>query len=144
MAMAQDFASDASGYLLHKTTPAGLWSSPRLSQVVEVRHARMIYLSGQTAADADYRVRSSEFRAQMHAVFDNIEVALASAGAGLEHIVKTTTYLTDARNREAMREVRTQRLGHLAAPPANTALVVQALIEPEFLIEIDVVAAVPL
>jgi enamine deaminase RidA (YjgF/YER057c/UK114 family) len=142
--MAQDAASDPSGYLLRKTSPAGLWSSPRLSQVVEVRQARMIYLSGQTAADAAYRVHSADFSAQMHAVFDHIEIALASAGAGLEHIVKTTTYLTDARNREAMRAVRAQRLGHLAAPPANTALVVQALIEPEFLVEIDVVAAVPL
>jgi len=35
-------------------------------------------------------------------------------------------------------------LKHLDAPPANTALVVNRLIEPEFLVEIDVVAAVPL
>ena len=137
-------ASERSGYLLRKTNPAGLWSSPRLSQVVEVAHARMIFLSGQTAADAGYRVASADFRAQLHAVFDNIETALASVGAGLEHIAKTTIYLTDVRNREAMREVRSQRLGHLAAPPANTALVVQSLIEPEFLVEMDVVAAVPL
>lgn len=136
--------SSSQGFLLRKTNPAGLWSSPRLSQVVEVQHARLIYLSGQTAADAAYRVTSADFRAQMHAVFDNIETALGSVGAGLEHIVKTTTYLTDIRNREAMREVRAERLGHLAAPPANTALVVQSLIEPEFLVEIDVVAAVPL
>ena len=142
--MPRKLAPESSAYLLRKTTPAGLWASPRLSQVVEVQHARMIYLAGQTAADANYRVASSDFRAQMHAVFDNITLALASAGAGLEHIVKTTTYLTDARNRESMREVRAQRLGHLAAAPANTALVVQALIEPEFLVEIDVVAAVPL
>lgn len=136
--------SSTERFLLRKTNPAGLWSSPRLSQVAEVQHARLIYLSGQTAADAAYRVASADFRAQMHAVFDNIETALGAAGAGLENIVKTTTYLTDVRNREAMREVRAQRLGHLAAPPANTALVVQSLIEPEFLVEIDVVAAVPL
>jgi enamine deaminase RidA (YjgF/YER057c/UK114 family) len=142
--MPRKIAPESSAYLLRKTTPAGLWASPRLSQVVEVQHARMIYLAGQTAADASYRVASSDFRAQMHAVFDNITLALASAGAGLEHIVKTTTYLTDARNREAMREVRAQRLGHLAAAPANTTLVVQALIEPEFMVEIDVVAAIPL
>lgn len=136
--------SDSRSYLLRKSNPDGLWKSARLSQVVEVRNARMIYLSGQTAADAQYRVASSDFRAQMHAVFDNIERALGSVGAGLEHIVKTTTYLTDARNREAMREVRAQRFARLAAPPANTALVVQSLIEPEFLVEIDVIAAVPL
>jgi enamine deaminase RidA (YjgF/YER057c/UK114 family) len=142
--MAQTDRFGSAGYLLRKTTPEGLWSSPRLSQVVEVQHARMIYLAGQTAADASYRVASADFRAQMHAVFDNIGLALASVGAGLEHIVKTTTYLTDIRHREAMREVRAQRLGHLSAAPANTALVVQSLIEPEFLVEMDVVAAIPL
>jgi 2-iminobutanoate/2-iminopropanoate deaminase len=142
--MIRKIARQDRAYLLRKTSPAGLWSSPRLSQVVEVQSARMIYLSGQTAADSNYRVLSADFRTQMHAVFDNIALALAAAGAGFEHIVKTTTYLTDIANRDAMREVRAQRLGHLAEAPANTALVVQSLIEPEFLVEIDVVAAVPL
>jgi enamine deaminase RidA (YjgF/YER057c/UK114 family) len=142
--MSHAASPEASAYSLRKTNPSGLWSSPRLSQVVEVQHARMIYLSGQTAADASYRVTSSDFRSQLNAVFDNIALALDAVGAGYEHIVKTTIYLTDVRNRDAMREVRAQRLGHLAAPPANTALVVQSLIEPEFLVEMDVVAAVPL
>ena len=31
---------------------ADLWSAPRLTQVVDVRHARMVYLSGQAPADA--------------------------------------------------------------------------------------------
>jgi enamine deaminase RidA (YjgF/YER057c/UK114 family) len=144
VAMAQRIAPDNTGYLLRKTTPKGLWSSRRLSQVAEVQHARMIYLSGQTAANASYRVTSSDFRTQLNAVFDNIALALEAVGAGFEHIVKTTIYLTDVHNRDAMREVRAQRLGHLAAAPANTALVVQSLIEPEFLVEMDVVAAVPL
>jgi enamine deaminase RidA (YjgF/YER057c/UK114 family) len=39
--------------------------------------------------------------------------------------------------------VRLERLRHLKAPPANTLLVIGRLAEPEFLIEIDVVAAVP-
>lgn len=121
-----------------------LWSAPRLTQVVDVRHARMIYLSGQAPADASYKVASGDFRAQMHAVFDNIEAALAVAGATLEDIVKTTTYITDIAHRDAMREVRAERLRHLPAPPANTALVVASLIEPEFLVEVDVVAALPL
>jgi enamine deaminase RidA (YjgF/YER057c/UK114 family) len=70
--------------------------------------------------------------------------ALAAAGATFADIVKTTTYITDLAHRQALREVRIERLGHLAAPPANTALVVSSLIEPEFLVEVDVVAAVPL
>jgi enamine deaminase RidA (YjgF/YER057c/UK114 family) len=123
--------------------PAGLWTSPRLSQMVEVQGARMIYLSGQTAADGNYKVRSSDFRRQAHSVYDNIELALRSAGATLHNVIKTTTYLTNAEDIAALREVRLERYKDLQTPPANTLLVVSRLAEPEFLIEIDVVAAVP-
>jgi enamine deaminase RidA (YjgF/YER057c/UK114 family) len=111
--------------------------------MVEVQGARMIYLSGQTPADASYRVRSRDFREQAHAVYDNIELALRSVGASLGNIVKTTTYLTDAVNIPALRDIRMERYKGLQASPANTLLIVSRLAEPEFLIEIDVVAALP-
>jgi len=125
------------------SNPAGLWTSPRLTQMVEVQGARMIYLSGQTPADASYKVRSADFREQAHAVYDNIEIALRAAGATFDNIVKTTTYLTDAANIPLLRDVRSERYRNLKAAPANTLLVVSRLAEPEFLIEIDIVAALP-
>lgn len=125
------------------SNPAGLWTSPRITQMVEVQGARMIYLSGQTPTDADYKVRSSDFRHQAHSVYDNIELALRSAGARLQNIVKTTTYLMKAEDIAVLREVRMERYKDLQSPPANTLLVVSRLAEPEFLIEIDVVAALP-
>jgi enamine deaminase RidA (YjgF/YER057c/UK114 family) len=104
----------------------------------------MIYLSGQTAADGNYKIRNTDFRAQAHAVYDNIELALRSAGAALDNVVKTTTYLTRAEDIAALREVRLERYKALKGPPpANTLLVLSRLAEPEFLIEIDVIAALP-
>jgi enamine deaminase RidA (YjgF/YER057c/UK114 family) len=76
-------------------------------------------------------------------VYDNIEIALRAAGATLQNIVKTTTYLTEAGNIPMLRDVRLKRYKNLKAPPANTLLIVSRLAEPEFLIEIDVVAALP-
>ncbi|MCC7483397.1 MAG: RidA family protein [Burkholderiales bacterium] len=134
---------DRMNFSMRHSNPAGLWTSPRLTQMVEVQGARLIVLSGQTAANADYKVGAREFRAQADAVYDNIELALRAAGATLANVVKTTTYLVDAKDIAALREVRAQRYKALAAPPANTLLVVSRLAEPEFLIEIDVVAAVP-
>ncbi|MCI3950750.1 MAG: RidA family protein [Burkholderiales bacterium] len=130
-------------FMLRRSNPAGLWRSPRLTQMVEVQGARMIYLSGQTPADADYKVVGRDVRAQAHAVYDNIEIALKAAGAGWDNVVKTTTYLTDAALIQDFREARMERFRNLKAAPANTLLVVSSLAEPEFLIEIDVVAAVP-
>lgn len=134
---------DAPGFSITFSNPAGLWTSPRLTQIVEVQGARMIYLSGQTPADADYKTHSKDFIEQAHAVYDNIEIALKAAEASLQNIVKTTTYLIDAVHLQALREVRLERYRDLAAPPANTLLFVSRLAEPEFLIEIDVVAAIP-
>ena len=130
-------------FQIKHSNPSGLWNSPRLTQMVEVQGARMVYLSGQTPTDASYKVRSADFREQAYAVYDNIEIALRAAGATLHNIVKTTTYLTDASNIPMVREVRSERYRNLRAPPANTLLVVSRLAEPEFLIEIDVVAALP-
>ena len=130
-------------FMMRHSNPPGLWRSPRLTQVVEVQGARMIYFSGQTPADENYRVHTSDVRAQANAVYDNILTALESVGAGWSNVVKTTTYLTDAAHIPALREVRLDRFRKLTEPPANTLLVVSRLAEPEFLIEIDVVAAVP-
>ncbi len=126
------------------SNPQGLWTSPRLTQLVEVRNARMIYLSGQTPADASYKVSSPAIIDQANAVYDNIEIALKSVGAGLQNIVKTTTYIVDAKYIPAVRDVRIERYRDLKAPPANTLLIVSRLAEPGMLVEIDVIAALPL
>ena len=133
----------SAGFAIRHHNPPGLWSSPRLTQIVEVHGARMVYLSGQAPADASYKVNSPNFRDQANAVYDNIETALQAVGASLPNIVKTTTYLTDAANLKDLREVRLARYKNLQAPPANTLLIVSRLAEPEFLVEIDVVAALP-
>ena len=134
---------DQAKFEMKHSNPAGLWAAPRLTQMVEVQGARMIYLSGQVAADANYKVHSNDIRRQAHAVYDNIEIALRAAGATLDNIVKTTTYLTDAGLIPGSREVRMERYKGLKSPPANTLLIVSRLAEPEMLIEIDVIAAVP-
>ena len=130
-------------FQIKRSNPAGLWTANRLTQMVEVVGARMIFLSGQVAANADYKVEKSDIRGQAHAVYDNIEIALRAAGATLANVVKTTTYLTSADYIPGSREVRVERYRNLEAPPANTLLIVSRLAEPEMLIEIDVIAAVP-
>lgn len=143
LAALPDLFSVPAGFEVRRANPPGVWSAPRLTQVVEVQGARLIFLSGQTAADENYRVPSLDIREQTHAVYDNIERALRHCGATLRDVVKVTTYLTSADYIAPSREVRAERYRGLEAPPASTLLVVSQLAEPEFLIEMDVVAAVP-
>ena len=71
----------------------------------------------------------------------NVKQLLEEAGSDLSHIVKTTTYITDPRFREPVyKEVGKWLKG---VYPISTGLVVAGLAQPEWLMEIDVIAVVP-
>lgn len=114
------------------------------SHVVEfVGPGRLIYIAGQVPLDRDGKlVGAGDFRAQVTQVFENLKAALTAVGAGFEHVVKTTNYLTDVSHRPVLREVRERYLNN-AAPPASTLVGVTALAFPEWMVEIEAVAVVP-
>jgi enamine deaminase RidA (YjgF/YER057c/UK114 family) len=93
--------------------------------------------------NAQRQLASRDFREQVGKVYDNLETVLKSVGAGFENVVKTTNYLTDLSQAKVFREVRDARFAHVKTRPASTTIIITALVEPEFLLEIEVVAAVP-
>jgi enamine deaminase RidA (YjgF/YER057c/UK114 family) len=86
-------------------------------------------------------VGPNDAEAQVRQVFDNLRTALAAAGAGLEHVVKLTIFLTDQEDLEAFRRVRDDYLGTVP-PPASSLVQVSGLVNPAFRIEIEALAAV--
>lgn len=124
---------------IERFQPASLPESTLYSPVV--RTGGTIYVAGQVAQDERGEVvGKGDIRAQAAQVMANLQKALAAAGAGLEHLVRITIYVTDARYRDELREVQREYLaGHL---PASTLLVVAGLARPDFLLEIDAVAVV--
>jgi len=114
------------------------------SQAVRVETSEVvwIYVSGQVAADVEGTlVGAGDMRAQTEQVFENLRAILAANGASFEDVVKITTYATTLDDLAGMREVRGRFLP--AEPPASTAVRIAALVLPEALIEVDVVAVVP-
>jgi enamine deaminase RidA (YjgF/YER057c/UK114 family) len=80
-------------------------------------------------------------RAQAEQAMKNVKQLLEEAGSDLSHIVKTTTYLIDPRYREPVyQEVGKWLKGVF---PISTGLVISGLGQPEWLMEIDVIAVVP-
>ena len=67
-----------------------------------------------------------------------IRVRRSAAGAGFQDVAKITIFLTDPRYRDPLRDIQAQYLS--AGLPASTLLVVAALADPEYLIEIEAVA----
>jgi len=123
--------------------PPDFYDPKSYSHVVEVEGGRLLFVSGQVPVNAQRQLASRDFREQVTKVYDNLETVLKSVGAGFENVVKTTNYLTDISQAKVFREVRDARFAHVKTRPASTTIVITALVEPEFLLEIEVVAAVP-
>jgi 2-iminobutanoate/2-iminopropanoate deaminase len=100
----------------------------------------LVFIAGQVAQDAEGRlVGRGDIEAQAVQVFDNLKAVLASAGSSLDQVVKLTTYTTSLAYRQKIAEVRA-RYFQTYFPP-NTFVVVASLATPEYLLEIEAVAA---
>ncbi len=110
------------------------------SLAVEVTCNRFAFISGQVALDARGElVGPGDVAAQSRQVFENLSAILETAGGGFANLVKLTVFLTDPAHFPAFAQVRKE---YLSAPyPAASTVVVQALVDPAWLIEVEAVAA---
>jgi 2-iminobutanoate/2-iminopropanoate deaminase len=81
------------------------------------------------------------FEAEARQAWRNMRRVLASAGAGLTHIVSVRTYLTDPDDIGTYTTVQQEFIGH---EPASFLAVVHQLIRPGMRVQLEVIAAVPL
>ena len=72
---------------------------------------------------------------QANRCLEIILTALTEVGAGPEHVVRTRTYLTDARDNEAVGRAHGAVFGEIR--PASTMIVVAALLDPRWKVEIE-------
>jgi reactive intermediate/imine deaminase len=108
---------------------------------VETGDAVWISVSGQIAIDSEWNlVGPGDMRAQTRQVFENLSAILEANGATFADVVKIGTYLTTLDDLAGMREVRGEYL--TAEPPASTAVQVVALVVPDAMIEVDLLAVV--
>lgn len=111
--------------------------TPPLSRALRV--GQHVYVSGQVPFGSDGTVVQGGIVEQMDQVLTNLEDALASEGARLADIVKTTVFLTDVkRDFEAMNDVYARRFGEHR--PTRTTVGAELAIEA--LVEVDAVAII--
>jgi|SRR5262245_11562384 len=119
---------------IRRINPPELGVPPGYSQVVEVRGGRIIFIAGQTALDPNGEVVGRE----------NLNFALQSVGCTAANLIKLTVFLRNMDNLSAYREARNRFFATVTPPaaPAVTLVEVSRLYGPDFLIEIEAVAAV--
>jgi 2-iminobutanoate/2-iminopropanoate deaminase len=126
-----------------RTNPPMLSKPTGYTHVVEVTGpAKMVYISGQIALDKDGNVvGAGNMKAQAEQVFKNLEAALTAAGAKFSDVVKMNMFTTDVDQIAAIREVRSRYFGDTT--PASTLVQIVHLARPEFMLEVEVIAAIP-
>ena len=129
------------GAVIERMNPAGLSKPTGYTHVVAVRGGRTVYIAGQVALDAQGQlVGKGDLAAQTRQVFANLETALKDAGAAFANVVKTNYYMRDASQVAIVRDIRSTYF--TSEFPASTLVEVPRLAQPDFLIEIEVIAVV--
>ncbi len=126
--------------MLIRHNPAGIVPpfSPYSHAVETASGARWLHISGQVGVQPDGSILS-EPSAQMEQSWRNVLAILGAAGMGPQDLVKVTAYLTRPEDIGLFREVRDALLD--GAQPASTLVIAAGLAHPDWLVEIEAVAA---
>jgi 2-iminobutanoate/2-iminopropanoate deaminase len=109
------------------------------SHVVVASGQSLVFVSGQLARNKNGDVVGpGDMRAQIRQVGENLRNALEAAGASLDDLVKTTTFVTDIDEFFRHVDVRHDYLG--VGLPASTTVEVRRLSHPDLLVEIEAIA----
>jgi 2-iminobutanoate/2-iminopropanoate deaminase len=109
------------------------------SDAIEVRpNLRWLFTSGTPGLSTDGNL-PADITGQAELAWGHVICMLEKSSMTVSDIVKATHYLTRAQDIPAYGKVRTRFLGDIR--PASMLLIVPQLVWPEFLLEIEIVAA---
>ncbi|WP_328372080.1 RidA family protein [Streptomyces sp. NBC_00445] len=101
-------------------------------------HTRTLYISGQTAMNADGKPQhDGDMAAQLALTLNNLEAVLAEAGMSLAHLVRLNVYTTDVDLLFQHYGVLATRLGAAGVAPTTTMLGVTRLAIPGQMVELE-------
>ena len=120
------------------------WHRPKGYSNAVIAQGHQIYVAGQVGWDSEERFNSDDIAEQAAQALRNVVAVLEAAGAGPEHIVRMTWYVTDKAAYiaglkeigQAYREIIGRNF------PAMTAVEVTALIEDRAKVEVECTAVV--
>ena len=109
--------------------------------VVTVVPGKLVFVSGLLSRNHKGEiVGKGDMGAQIGQVGENLKCALEAAGATLADLVRTQTFTTDIDEFFKHIDIRMKYLG--AALPTSTTVEVRRLSDPDFLVEVEAIAAI--
>ena len=107
------------------------------SHVARVKAGELLFIAGMVSPGKDVE-------AQCAGAFVQVEKALQSAGAGWGNVVQFTTYLVHSQDIPGFMQFRLREFPRMfpnGAYPPNTLLVIDRLVQEQFLVEVQAIAA---
>ena len=99
---------------------------------------RLVVTSGQLGIAADDTI-PGDCEAQADLCFANIAAILAEDGMALKDVIRINAFVTDRAHMQGYMRSRDRQFQ--GPPPASTLMIVSGFTRPEFLVEIEVIAA---
>ncbi len=103
---------------------------------------RLLASSGQLGLAADGTIPDGA-RAQADICFGNLDALLAEAGGERAHVMRLNAYVTDRAHMAGYMAARDAWLEGVAVLPASTLVIVSGFTRPEFVVEVEMLAALP-
>lgn len=133
------------GLQVDKINPKTVSSMPEAyTHIVRIRDVKsLVMISGQTATNINGDVVGvGDIEKQLEQVFKNLKANLDVVGASFTDVIKVTIYMLDIDSgMAALGRVRKKYFG-AEKPWASTLVEIKRLARPEFLVEIEAIAAV--
>lgn len=105
------------------------------------RVGNLLFLAGQVALDREGKlVGKGDIEAQARQVYANLRAILDEVGGGRASVIKLTTYLIHREHLPGFRKIRNE-VSPRPFPP-NTLVFISGLANPDYLIEIEAIAAI--
>ena len=101
-------------------------------------NARVLHTAGQIGLRPDGSL-PPDIEGQAEQIWQNLLAIVRDAGMDVADIVKLTAYVVGSENSGAYAAARSRHIG--AHKPASTAICVPALLKPEWLLEVELIAA---
>jgi len=120
--------------------PADSPFAPTVGYSRAVRVGDQIHVSGTAAVMPDGAPPPTDAYAQARRCLEIVLEALAELGARPEDVVRTRVYITSAEDWEEIGRAHGEIFGEIR--PASAMLVITGLLDPRFLVEIEVDAVV--